>query len=61
MTEEDVAETSGTKALLLGGKEFLRQIEDNKVKYVVVRRPKTILIHTEIIDLLVEIHDMLQE
>eukprot|EP00253_Pinus_taeda_P032563 PITA_32563 len=30
MKEEDIAETSGTKALLIGGKEFLQYIEDNE-------------------------------
>lgn len=61
MKEEDVVETSGTKALLLGEKEFMRQMEDDEVKYVVVRRPKPILIHIEVTELPKEAHDMLQE
>lgn len=61
MKEEDTSETSGTKALLIGGKKFQRQIEDNEVNYAVVRRPRTVLIHSKIIDLPVEIQDMLQE
>jgi len=36
-------------------------MEDAEVKYVVVRRPKPILIHTEVTSLPKEIQDMLQE
>jgi hypothetical protein len=50
--EEDTAETSGTKALLMvGGKQFLKQIEDSEMNYAVVRRTKTVLLHTEKSDL----------
>lgn len=59
--EEETTETSGAKALLVGGKEFLKQIEDSEIKYVVVRRPRAVLLHTEIADLPKEIQDMLQE
>eukprot|EP00253_Pinus_taeda_P014790 PITA_14790 len=59
--EEETAETSGTKVLLVGGKEFLKQIEDDEVKYVVVRRPRAVLSHTEISNLPEEIQDLLQE
>jgi len=50
-----------SKALLVGGKEFLKQIKDNEIKYVIVRRPKTVLLHNEIADFPEEIQDMLQE
>ena len=55
MKEENVAETSETKALLIGGKEFMRHVEKNEVNYAVVQRPRVILLHTEIIDFPVEI------
>lgn len=42
--EEETIETSGTKVLLMGGKEFLKQTEDDEVKYVVVRRPRVVLL-----------------
>ena len=45
----------------MGGKEFLKQIKDNEIKYVIVRRPKTVLLHNEIADFPEEIQDMLQE
>eukprot|EP00253_Pinus_taeda_P003576 PITA_03576 len=61
MKEENVAETSRSKTLLIGGKEFLRQVEENEVKYAVVRKLRVILLHAEVIDLPVEIQDMLQE
>jgi len=59
--EEETTETSGVKSLLVGGKEFLKQIEDSEVNYYVVRRPKTILLHTKISDLPEKIQEMLQE
>lgn len=59
--EEETIETSGVKALLVGGKEFLKQIKDSEINYVVVRRPKTMLLHTEISDFPEEIQEMLQE
>eukprot|EP00253_Pinus_taeda_P031622 PITA_31622 len=33
--EEDARESSGTKALLIGGKQFVKQIEENEVNYVI--------------------------
>ena len=45
----------------MGGNEFLKRIENNKIKYVVVRRPKIVLLHTKITDLPEEIQDMLQD
>eukprot|EP00253_Pinus_taeda_P025305 PITA_25305 len=54
-------EASGTKALLIGKKEFLRQVGSNEVNYAIVRRPRVVLLHTEITNLPVEIQEMLQE
>eukprot|EP00253_Pinus_taeda_P010981 PITA_10981 len=59
--EEDTAESSGTKTLLVGGKQFVKQIEENEVNYVVVRRTKTVLLHTKMFEFPVEIQEMLQE
>lgn len=47
--------------MLVGGKKFLKKIEDDEVKYVVVRRMREVLLHTEISDLPEEIQGMLQE
>jgi len=45
--EEKTTEASGTKALLVSGKQFVKQIEENEVNYVVVRREKIMLLHTK--------------
>eukprot|EP00253_Pinus_taeda_P002030 PITA_02030 len=59
--EEETTETSGMRVLLMGGKQFLKQTEDSEVNYAIVRRVKTMLLHTEVSDLPAEIHKMLQE
>eukprot|EP00253_Pinus_taeda_P033803 PITA_33803 len=59
--KEETTESSGIKVLLVGGKKFLKQIEYDDIKYVVVRRPRVVLLHTEIFDLPKEIQDLLQE
>ena len=59
--EEGTTEASGVKALLVGGKEFSKQIEDNDVNFAIVSRPKTVVLHTKITDLPEEIQDMLQD
>eukprot|EP00253_Pinus_taeda_P019835 PITA_19835 len=59
--EESTAETSGVKALLMAGKEFIKQIEDSNMNFVVIRRPKAVILHTHISDLPEEIQKMLQE
>lgn len=58
--EEEIAETSGMRVLLMGGKQFLKQIEDSEVSYAIVRRAKTVLLHTKVSDLPTEIQQMLQ-
>lgn len=45
--EEDTTKTSGTKALLVGGKQFIKKIEKNEVNYAIVRRTKTVLLNTK--------------
>eukprot|EP00253_Pinus_taeda_P004974 PITA_04974 len=59
--EEETTEKSGTRVVLMGGKQVLKQIEDSEVSYVVVRRAKMVLLHTEVPDLPAEIQQMLQE
>ncbi len=59
--EEDAAELSGTKALLIGGKQFSKQIEENEVNYAIVRRTKTVFLNTEKLELPTEIHELLEE
>eukprot|EP00253_Pinus_taeda_P033569 PITA_33569 len=58
---EETTETSRMKVPLMGGKQFLKQIKDSEVNYVVVRREKTVLLHTEMSDLLAKIQKTLQE
>eukprot|EP00253_Pinus_taeda_P008970 PITA_08970 len=59
--EENTTETSGVKALLMGGKEFVKQIEDSKINFAVIRRPKAVVLHTQISDLPGEVQKLLQE
>eukprot|EP00253_Pinus_taeda_P015261 PITA_15261 len=59
--EENTAETSGVKALLLGGKEFIKQIEDSEINFVVIRRPRTVVLHTQVLDLPEEVQKLLQD
>ena len=59
--KEDTAEASGTKALLVGGKQFIKQIEENEVNYAVVRKTKIVLLNTETYELPIEIQKMLEE
>eukprot|EP00253_Pinus_taeda_P017697 PITA_17697 len=59
--EENTAEASGVKALLLGGKEFIKQIEDSEVNFVVIRRPKTVVLHTQVSDLPEDVQRLLQD
>eukprot|EP00253_Pinus_taeda_P006938 PITA_06938 len=59
--EENTAEASGVKALLLGGKEFIKQIEDNEINFAVIRRPKAVVLHTQVSDLPEEVQRLLQD
>eukprot|EP00253_Pinus_taeda_P020127 PITA_20127 len=49
------------KHLLLGGKEFIKQIEDSEINFAVIRRPKAVVLHTQISDLPGEVQKLLQE
>ena len=53
--EEGAPKTSETRALLVSGKQFIRQVEDNKIGFAVVRKSRTVLLHTEILDFPIEI------
>eukprot|EP00253_Pinus_taeda_P015107 PITA_15107 len=59
--EESTAEASGVKALLLGGKEFIKQIEDNEINFAVIRRPRAVVLHTQVSDLPEEVQRLLQD
>eukprot|EP00253_Pinus_taeda_P002804 PITA_02804 len=59
--EEGAPETSETRALLVSGKQLVKQVEDSKIGYAVVRKARTVLLHTEILDLPREIQQMLEE
>eukprot|EP00253_Pinus_taeda_P004110 PITA_04110 len=59
--EENTAEASGVKALLLGGKEFIKQIEDSEINFAVIRRPRAVVLHTQVSDLPEEVQRLLQD
>lgn len=59
--EEETTKTCRMRVLLMGVKQFWKQIEDSEVNYDVVRREKTMLLHTKVSDFLAEIQQMLHE
>eukprot|EP00253_Pinus_taeda_P032532 PITA_32532 len=59
--EKEAVEGNEQKALLMNGKQFLKQVENSETNFVVVRRTKIVLLHTEITDFPVEIQQMLEE
>eukprot|EP00253_Pinus_taeda_P028700 PITA_28700 len=59
--EKEAAEVNETKALLMSGKQFLKQVENSEMNYAVVRKTRTVLLHTEITGLPIEIQKMLEE
>eukprot|EP00253_Pinus_taeda_P032216 PITA_32216 len=59
--EKEAVEGNEPKALLMNGKQFLKQVENSEMNFAVVRKTRTILLHTEITDLPIEIQQMLEE
>eukprot|EP00253_Pinus_taeda_P008964 PITA_08964 len=59
--EEGIAETSEPKILLVSGKQFLKQVEDGEIGYAVIKKARTILLHTEISYLPMKIQQMLED
>ncbi len=59
--EEGTAGKSEPRALLVSGKQFLKQVEDSEMGYAVVNKARTVLLHIEVSDLPIEIQQMLQE
>eukprot|EP00253_Pinus_taeda_P033805 PITA_33805 len=59
--EENTAEASGVKALLLGGKEFIKQIEDSEINFAIIKRPRAVVIHTQVSDFPEEVQRLLQD
>eukprot|EP00253_Pinus_taeda_P027660 PITA_27660 len=59
--EKEAAEVNETKALLMSGIFFLKQVENSEMNYAVVRKTRTVLLHTEITDLPIEIQQMLEK
>eukprot|EP00253_Pinus_taeda_P016642 PITA_16642 len=58
--EENTAETSGVKGLLMGGKEFVKQLEDSEINFAFIRIPKAVVLHTQISDFPEEVQKLLQ-
>ena len=62
MGEEDASgKKTDPKTLLLRGKEYLQQIEENEVNFAVIRKPKVIMTSTKVSDLPIEIQEMLEK
>eukprot|EP00253_Pinus_taeda_P034934 PITA_34934 len=58
--EKETTKVNETKALLMSGKQFLKQVENSEKSYAVVKKTRTVLLHTEITDLPIEIQQMLE-
>eukprot|EP00253_Pinus_taeda_P003923 PITA_03923 len=60
MEEEDaLGKKTDPKTLLLGGKEYLHQIEENEVNFTLICKPKVIMTSTKVSELPIEIQEML--
>ena len=61
LQEEETVGNNDPKALLMSGKEFLQQMEDNEVNFDLVCKTRVVFTTTKILDLPVEIQDILNE
>jgi len=59
MEEEDASRKPDPKTLLLSGKEYLQQNEEDEVNFALICKPKVIITSTKISDLPMEIQEML--
>eukprot|EP00253_Pinus_taeda_P004034 PITA_04034 len=59
--EYGLGQKSDPKTLLLGGKEYLKLMEENEVNFVVICKPKVIMTSTKVSDLPIEIQEMLEK
>eukprot|EP00253_Pinus_taeda_P009446 PITA_09446 len=60
LQEEDASgKKTDPKTLLIGGKEYLNQIEENEVNFAVIFQPEVIMTSTKVSDLPIEIQKML--
>ena len=59
--DEGTSTSPKPKTLLLSGKKYLQQVEEGKIKFAIVCKPKVILTSTKIYDLPIEIQDMLSD
>ena len=61
LQEEETAGNNDPKSLLMSGKEFLQQMEDNEVNFSLVCKPRVVFTTTKLSDLPVEIQYMLND
>jgi len=59
LQERETDGNNDPKALLMSGKEFLQQMEDNEVNFSLVCKPRVVFITAKISDMLVEIQYIL--
>ena len=57
--EDDTSKEPNSKTLLLSGKEYLQQMEEDEVIYALVLKSKVIFTSTKVSDLPIEIQEML--
>ena len=58
---EASSKKSDPKALLMSGKEYLKQIEDEEVNFSLVFKPKVVFTSIKISDFPIEIQEMLED
>ena len=61
LQEVETAGNNDPKALLMSGKEFLQQMEDNEVNFALVCKPRVVFTTNKISDLPIEIQYMLNK
>jgi len=61
LKEEKTEEQTSPKVLLVKEKEFLEQLQEEKVIFAIVGNPRTVITNTRIDELPAEIHKLLEE
>ena len=51
LQEEKISEASNSKTLLLSVKEYLQQMEEKELSFVIICNPKVVLKNTSVVDL----------
>jgi hypothetical protein len=61
LKDEQAEEKINPKVLLVSGKEFLNQIQEEEVNFSLIGKPRVILTNTKLDDLPIEVQNLLNE